>query len=138
METPGAHREFPFFELFYGPRVIMGRGKIKIKVGVGVGKTKMGVNRMGGRMIPPLVAVGVGVGATAVAAFVGVEVGAIGVGGAAIDGSVSGMQAAEVTDPAIQAKPPLPPANSIYHHVPSKFFPATLAVPPCGMLPITL
>lgn len=113
--------------------VMMGSGKIRIKVGVGVGRMKMG----GRRIIPPLVAVGVGVGA-AVAAFVGVDVGAIGVGGAAIDGSVSGMQAAEVTDPAIQANPPLPPANSIYHHVPSKFFPATLAVPPSGSEPMTL
>lgn len=99
-------------------------------VGVGVGRIRMG----GTMIIPPLVGVGVGV-------KVGVSVlvggGAVGVGGAVMDGSVSGMQVATVTEPAIHACPPSPPANWMYHHVPSKFFPSTVAVPPCGMFPMT-
>jgi hypothetical protein len=70
------------------------------------------------------------------AATTSVAVGTMGVGGAAMDAKVAGMQTAEVTEPAIHANPPLPPANSMYHHVPSKFFPATLAVPPCGIEPM--
>jgi hypothetical protein len=70
------------------------------------------------------------------AATTSVAVGTMGVGGAAMDANVAGMQTAEVTEPAIHANPPLPPANSMYHHVPSKFFPATLAVPPCGIEPM--
>ena len=108
-------------------------GKMKRKVGVGLGKMRMG----GMMIIPPLVAVGVGVKVGA-GVFVGVGVGTVGVGGAAMEASVAGIQSAEVTEPAIHAKPPLPPANSMYHHVPSKFFPATVAVPPCGMLPMML
>lgn len=89
-------------------------------------------------MIPPLVAVadGTDVVVDGTGVCVGKLVGTIGVGGAAMDASVSGMHAAEVTLPAIHANPPLPPANSIYHQVPSKFLPATVAVPPCGMEPI--
>jgi len=108
-------------------------GKMKRKVGVGLGKIRMG----GMMIIPPLVAVGVGVKVGA-GVLVGVGVGTVGVGGAVMDGNVSGMQAAMVTEPAIQACPLSPPANSMYHHVPSKFFPATVAVPPCGMLPMML
>jgi hypothetical protein len=106
-------------------------GNMIKNVGVGVGNIRIG----GMTMIPPLVAVGVGVG---VGVLVGVDVGRIGVGGAAIIGSVSGIQAALVTEPAIHANPLSPPANSMYHHVPSKFFPATLAVPPWGIEPIML
>lgn len=84
---------------------MMGTGKIRRNVGVGVGNTKMG----GSKRIPR---VDVGMG-------VGVFVGKTGVGGAVISASVSGIQVAFVTDPAIQAKPPSPPANSMYHHVPS-------------------
>lgn len=71
------------------------------------------------------------------AATTSVAVGTMGVGGAAMDANVLGIQTAEVTEPAIHANPPSPPANSMYHHVPSKFFPATLAVPPCGIEPMT-
>ena len=108
----------------------MGRGKMIRNVGVGVGNIKMG----GTSMIPPLVGIGVGV---EVGTKVLVGVG-IGVGGAAMIGSVSGIHVALVTDPAIHACPPSPPANSIYHHVPSELFPNTLAVPPWGMLPMIL
>jgi len=109
----------------------MGKIGNRIKgVGVAVGNKKMG-----GRKINPGVAVADGA-TVGTPVFVGVAVGTMGVGGAVIDASVSGMQAAEVTEPAIHANPPLPPANSMYHHVPSKFFPATLAVPPCGIEPI--
>jgi hypothetical protein len=123
----------------------MGTGKIgnRIKgVGVAVGNIKMG----GRIMIPPppvAVADGTAVGtsvlvdmAVGIPVLVEVPVGTRGVGGAAIDANVSGIQTADVTEPAIHANPPLPPANSIYHHVLSKFFPATLAVPPCGIEPI--
>jgi len=108
-------------------------GKMKRNVGVGVGNIRMG----GTIIIPPLVAVGVGVKVGA-GVLVGVGVGTVGVGGAVMDGSVSGMQVATVTEPAIHACPPSPPANLTYHHVPSKFFPSTVAVPPGGMLPMTL
>jgi hypothetical protein len=64
--------------------------------------------------------------------------GGAGAGGAAITGRVVGMQAAVVTMPAIQAKPLTPPGNWIYHQDPSKFFPASGAVAPCGRLPIIL
>ena len=77
---------------------------------------------------PPGVAEG---GAAATCVLVrGTAVGTIGVGGATIDAKVSGMQAGVVTEPATQAKPPVPAANSIYHHEPSELLPATLAVPP--------
>src|SRR5258707_15413179 len=59
----------------------------------------------------------------------------IGVSGAAITGIVGRIQDAVVTLPAIHPKLP---ANSIYHHVPSTFFPSTGAVPPAGMIPRTL
>ena len=114
----------------YGPIGII--GKMIRSVGVGVGKMKMG-----GTMIIPPTVVGVGV-AVGTGVFVGVDVGRIGVGGATMIGSVSGMHVALVTDPAIHACPPSPPANSMYHHVPSELFPNTLAVPPWGMLPMTL
>lgn len=108
----------------------IGRGKIRWNVGVGVGNIRMG----GTRIIPPLVGIGVGVEVGA-----GVFVGAgVGVGGAAMIASVSGMHVALVTEPAIHACPPSPPANSMYHHVPSEFFPNTLALPPSGILPMTL
>jgi hypothetical protein len=110
----------------------MGRGKMRINVGVGVGNIKTG-----GTMIIPPMLVGVGV-AVGTGVYVGVDVGRIGVGGAAMIGSVLGMHVALVTDPAIHACPPSPPANSMYHHVPSELFPNTLAVPPWGMLPMIL
>jgi len=80
-------------------------GKWNTDVGVGVGNTKMG----GSRMIPR---VGVGIG-------VGVLVGKMGVGGAATAANVFEIQVADVTEPAIHAKPPSPPANSMYHQSPS-------------------
>ena len=93
----------------------MNMGKIRKNVGVAVGNIKMGVRKI---MPPPLVAVAEGA-AVAMVVFVGAAVGIMAVGGATIDASVSGIQSAEVTDPAIHAKPPSPPANSMYHHVPS-------------------
>lgn len=99
-------------------------GNQNIFVGVAVG------NKGKGRIIIPKV--GVAEGTT----LVGTSVGMIGVGGATIEASVLGMQSAMVTLPAIHAWPPSPPANSMYHQVPSKLLPATGAVPPCGMEPM--
>jgi hypothetical protein len=89
--------------------------------------------KMGGTVTKIIPLTGVAEGG---AATIKVAVGTMGVGGPTMDANVVGMQTAEVTEPAIHANPPLPPANSMYHHVPSKFFPATLAVPPCGIEPI--
>ena len=49
----------------------------------------------------------------------GAVVGPIGVGGATMDASVVGIQLGVVTVLDTHAKPPVPAANSIYHHVPS-------------------
>lgn len=85
------------------------------------GKPKVG--NTGIKSVEVAVGDGVLVGA-AVLLGVGVLVGGItGVGGAAIMGSVAGMQVAVVMLPAIHPKPPLPPANTIYHQVPSAFLP---------------
>jgi hypothetical protein len=61
--------------------------------------------------------------------------GGSGVGGAVILARVIGMQFDMVKDAAIQACPPSPPENSIYHQVPSELFPATVAVPFLGRAP---
>jgi len=97
----------------YGP---MGMGKIGNRNnGVGVAE---GNKKMGGIKINPGVDVAEGI-AVGAPVLEGTAVGTIGVGGAAMEASVAGIQSAEVTEPAIHAKPPLPPANSMYHHVPS-------------------
>ena len=75
--------------------------------------------------------------AEAAATTVIVEVGKIGVGGAAMEASVLGIQVEVVTVVEIHACPPEPAAKSMYHHESSKLFPDTFALPPCGMEPIT-
>ncbi len=133
----------PRYEISTGHFLVQGLGYGKIKMGgiTGNWKTRVGVGdglmgKIGkGKMKP---SVEVGTGATTTGVLVAVAVGGItGVGGAAMDASVLGMQAAEVMLPAIHPCPPSPPAKSMYHQVPSKFLPATLALPPCGMKPIT-
>lgn len=101
------------------------------KVGVAVGNRKMGGTKM---IPPPLVGVADG-GAATTAVLEGAPVGTIGVGGAAMEARVLGIQDGLVTEVEIHAYPPVPPANSIYHQALSKLFPATLAVPPCGSVP---
>ena len=66
---------------------------------------------------PPLLGTVVADGTTATC--VGTAVGPIGVGGATMDASVVGIQLGVVTVLDTHAKPPVPAANSIYHHVPS-------------------
>jgi hypothetical protein len=103
-------------------------GKTKPNVGVGEENTMIG----GSTMIKPVVGVMVGVSVGAVV-LVAVNTG---VGGAAMTASVAGMQVAVTTLPEIQAYPPGPAANWMYHQVPSAFLPATGAVPPVGMYPM--
>lgn len=91
-----------------GYGLMMMGGMKNFSVGVGEGMIKMG----GIMMIKPLVGVTEGIN-------VGVSLGRMGVGGATIKASVSGMQAAVVTELDIHACPPSPPANSMYHQVPS-------------------
>jgi hypothetical protein len=111
-------------------------GLIRVALGIiGINLTGVGdlYIKRGGTVTKIILPTGVTEGG---AATTSVAVGTMGVGGATMDANVFGMQTAEVTEPAIHANPPLPPANSMYHHVPSKFFPATLAVPPCGIEPM--
>lgn len=72
----------------------------------------------------------VGVADWTLATTVGVLEGRIGVGGAVINARVGGMHSAVVTVVEIQAYPPAPPGNSIYHQVLSKLLPATVAAAP--------
>jgi hypothetical protein len=105
--------------------------------GTGVGLfTKMRIGGPTGTRCNP--GTDVAEGAASCATSVGTAVGTIGVGGATIDANVSGIQVGVVTVLDIHAKPPVPAANSIYHHVPSVLLPATLAEPPCGSEPIML
>jgi hypothetical protein len=83
-------------------------GRMNFSVGVGEGMIKMG----GIMMINPWVGVEEGIN-------VGVALGRMGVGGATIKARVSGMQIALVTVLETHACPLSPPANSMYHQVPS-------------------
>ena len=88
-------------------------GKKRVGVGVGDG-VKVGVN------------VGVAVGVSVDVAVGGV----VGVGGAAITAKVAGMHVAIVILADIHPNPVGLPAKTMYHQLPSKFLPATGAVPP--------
>jgi hypothetical protein len=112
---------------------------IGIFVGVGLFICRI-PGLMGNTTMGPFPGTVVGDGSAGSAATsVGTSVAATtGSGGATIEASVLGIQLGVVTEPATHAKPPTPAGNSIYHHVPSVLLPATLAEPPCGIVPIIL
>jgi len=67
---------------------------------------------------PPLLGTVVADGTAATCVGISVA-GTTGTGGATMDASVVGIQLGVVTVLDTHAKPPVPAANSIYHHVPS-------------------